>query len=108
MSNGLPDPDSPDSLLTPGGRPVNVVNGVLNGLNPTANGFNGPDFIFFPLMAIGNNRLRYQISVYLLCTHIRSFLNQRSMKLDLRASLQFHPSLTGNSFTPPSFPYSFP
>ena len=37
MSNGLPDPDS---LLTPGGTPVDAVNGVLNGLYPTANGLN--------------------------------------------------------------------
>ena len=40
MSNGLPDPDS---LLTPGGTLVDAVNGVLNGLNPTANGLNGPN-----------------------------------------------------------------
>jgi len=38
MSNGLPDPDT---LLRPGGTPVDGVNGVLNGLNPTANGLNG-------------------------------------------------------------------
>ena len=37
MSNGLPDPDT---LLTPGGTPVDAVNGVLNGLTPTANGLN--------------------------------------------------------------------
>ena len=37
MSNGLPVPDSP---LTPGGTPVDAVNGVLNGLNPTAHGLN--------------------------------------------------------------------
>ena len=37
MSNGLPDPDT---LLTPGGTPVDAVNGVLNVLNPTANGLN--------------------------------------------------------------------
>ena len=40
MSNGLPDPDS---LLTPGGRPVDAANGVLNGLNDAANGLNGPE-----------------------------------------------------------------
>ena len=61
MSNGFPNPDS---LLTPGGRLVNVVNGVLNGLNHTANGLNGPEFIFFRMMAIANERLRYQISIY--------------------------------------------
>ena len=38
MSNGLPDPDT---LLTPGGTPVDAVNGVLNGINPSANGLNG-------------------------------------------------------------------
>ena len=56
MSNGLPDPDS---LLTPGGTPVDVVNGVLIELNHTANGFNGPEFIFFPMMAIANDCLCY-------------------------------------------------
>ena len=61
MSSGLPDPDS---LLTPGGRPVNAANGVLNGLNHTANGLNGPEFVSFPMMAIANDRLLYQISVY--------------------------------------------
>ena len=38
MSSDLPDPDS---LLTPGGTPVDAVNSVLSGLNPTANGLNG-------------------------------------------------------------------
>ena len=61
MSDGLP---VPDLLLTPGGRPVDVVNGVLNGLNHTANRLNGPEFIFFPMMAIAHYRLRYQISIY--------------------------------------------
>ena len=42
MSNGLPDPDS---LLTPGGRQVDAVNGVLNGLNHTANGLNGLELL---------------------------------------------------------------
>ena len=37
MSNGLPDPDS---ILTPGETPIDAVNGVLNGLNPTAKGLN--------------------------------------------------------------------
>ena len=37
MSNGL---SNPDSLLTPGGTPIDAVNSVLNGLNPTANGSN--------------------------------------------------------------------
>ena len=36
MFNGLPDPDL---LLTPGGRPVDAINGVLNGLNYTVNGY---------------------------------------------------------------------
>ena len=63
MSNGLPDPDS---LLTPGWTPVDTVNCVLNGLNHTANGLNGPEFIFFPMMAIANDGLRYQISIYYL------------------------------------------
>ena len=53
MSNGLPDPDS---LLTPGGTPVDVVNGVLIGLNDTANGLNGPEFMFVSMMAIANDR----------------------------------------------------
>ena len=61
MSNGLPDPDS---LLTPGGRRVDAVNGMLNVLKPTANGLNGPKFIFFTMMAIANDHLRYQISIY--------------------------------------------
>ena len=61
MSNGLPDPDS---LLTPGRTPVDAANGVLIGLNHTANGLNGPEFIFFRVMAIANDRLRCQISVY--------------------------------------------
>ena len=69
MSNGLPDPDS---LLTPGGRPVDAVNRVLSGLNHTANGLNGPEFILFPMMAIANDRLRYQISIYAL-VHTHSF-----------------------------------
>ena len=60
MSNGLPDPDS---LLTPGGRPVDAVNGVFNGLYHTANGLNGPEFTFFFIMVIAKDRLRYQISV---------------------------------------------
>jgi len=38
MSNGLPDPDM---LLTPGGMLVNAINGMLNGINPSANGLNG-------------------------------------------------------------------
>ena len=37
MSHGLPDPDS---LLTPGGPPVDAANNVLNRLNHTANGLN--------------------------------------------------------------------
>ena len=61
MSNGLPDPDS---LLTPGRRPVDAVNGVFNALNHTANGFNGAEFIFFPMMSIATDRLRYEIPVY--------------------------------------------
>ena len=61
MSNGLPDSHS---LLTPGGTPIDTVNGVLSGLNHTANGLNGPEFIFFPMMAIANDGLRYQISIY--------------------------------------------
>ena len=69
MSNGLPDPDS---LLTPGWTPVDTVNCVLNGRNHTANGLNGPEFILFPMMAIANDRLRYQISIYAL-VHAHSF-----------------------------------
>ena len=61
MSNSLTDPDS---LLAHGGRPFDAVNGVLHELNPTANGFNGPEFVSFPMMAIANDRLLYQISVY--------------------------------------------
>ena len=61
VSNGLSDPDS---LLSPGGRPVDAVNGVLTGLNHAANGFNGPDFLSFHMMAIANDHLRYQISIY--------------------------------------------
>ena len=57
MSNSLPDPDS---LLTLGGRPFDAVNGELNGLKHC----DGPELIFFPMMAIANNRLRYQISIY--------------------------------------------
>ena len=73
MSNGLPDPDS---LLTPGGTPVNTVSGVLNGLNHAGNGLNGPEFISFPMMVIANDRLRYQISVYsLVHTFAHSYNN---------------------------------
>ena len=61
MSNGLPDPDS---LLTPGGTPVDAAKCVLNGLNHIVNGLNGPEFISFSMMAIANDRLRYQISIY--------------------------------------------
>ena len=61
MSNGLPDPDS---LLTPGWRPVDAVNGVLNGLHHTAYGLNGPEFTFFSVMVIAKDRLRCQISFY--------------------------------------------
>ena len=75
MSNGLPDSES---LLTLGGRPVDAVNGVLNGLNHTANGLNGPELIFFRMMETANDRLRSIKSQFiLLCTHIRSLLNQR-------------------------------
>ena len=67
MSNGLP---GPDSLLTPSGRPVDAANGVLKGLHNTVNGLNGPEFIFFSMMVIANDRLRYQNSVYsLVHTH---------------------------------------
>ena len=106
MSNGLPDPDS---LLTPGGRPVDAANGVLNGLNDAANGFNGPEFIFFPMMATANDRLRaIKCQFILSCTHIRSLLIQRTMNVDLCASLKFHPSLHPQLFYTSQFPIASP
>ena len=102
MFNGLPDPDL---LLTPGGGAVDIVNGVLIGLNHTANGFNRPEFIFFPMMATAHDRLRAIKSQFIRsCTYIRSLLNQRSMKVDLCASLKFHLSLHRQLFYTSQFP----
>ena len=89
MSNGLPDPDS---LLTPGWTPVDTVNCVLNGLNHTANGLNGPEFILFPMMAIANDHLRYQTSVCSL-VHTHS-LTHESRRLRFPQILPFPPPPT--------------
>ena len=37
---------------------------MLIGLDHTVNGLNGPEFILFPMVALANDRLRYQISIY--------------------------------------------
>ena len=89
MSNGLP---YPDSLLTPGGRLVDAVNGVLNGLHHTANGLNGPEFTFFFIMVIAKDRLCYQTSVYSL-VHTHS-LTHGSRRLRFPKILPFPPPPT--------------
>ena len=71
---------------------------ALNGLNDTANGLNGPEFMFFSMMAIANDHFIPP------CTHIRSLLNQRSMEVDLCASLKFSPSLHRQLFYTSQFP----
>ena len=102
MSNGLPDPDS---LLTPGGTPFDVVNGVLIGLNHTANGLNGPACILFSMMAIANDRSRYQILIYsLVHPHLLTPKPTVNDKLTFALPSNSTPLCTGNSFTPPSFP----
>ena len=60
------------------------------GLN-TANGLNGPEFMFFSMMAIANDRVRYQISVY-------SPLHPHSLT----------PKLTVNGSRPLRFPQILP
>ena len=73
MSNHLWDPDS---LLTPGRTVVDLVNGVLIGLNHPVNGFNGPKFILFPMLAIANDRLRY--SNLNLCSRAPTFAHSQT------------------------------
>ena len=101
MSNGLPDPDS---LLTPGGGPVDAVNGVLNRLNDTANGLNGPKFILFPMLAIANDRLRY--SNLNLCSRAPTFAHSQTNgqgKSTLRFP-QIPPLAASATLTPPRVP----
>ena len=45
-------------------RPVDAANGVLKGLNHTGNGLSGPEFILLSMMAIANDCLHYQVSIY--------------------------------------------